>query len=80
MITSIWLKVRNQRLGINGHFSQWRVINSGSLQGSVLVPVLFNTVINDLEKGVNCKVAKFVDDSSVQSRLRGVTEGSHNTA
>ncbi|CAM4648684.1 unnamed protein product [Caretta caretta] len=60
-----WLKDREQRVGINGKFSEWRGVTRGVPQGSVLGLILFNLFINDLEKGVNSEVAKFAADTKL---------------
>ncbi|CAM5130961.1 unnamed protein product [Natator depressus] len=63
--TENWLKDREQRVGINGKFSEWRRVTGSVPQGSVLGLILFNLFINDLEKRVNSEVAKFADDTKL---------------
>ena len=64
-LLDIFYQNREERLVLNGQTSEWRKINSGVPQGSVLGPLIFLIYINDLPDGLTsiCKV--FSDDTSL---------------
>ena len=64
-----YLRDRKQRVALNGQNRDWRKINSGVPQGSVLGSFLFVIYINDLPDGIMsiCKI--FADDTSLFSKI-----------
>jgi len=71
-----WLKGRAQSVVISGPESTWRPVVSRVPHGSVLVPALFNILINDLNERTQCSLSKFADDT----KLEGVVNTSEDCA
>ena len=73
-----YLQNREQRVVLNGQISEWRIINSGVPQGSVLGPLLFLIYINDLSDGLTsiCKI--FADDNSLFSKVFNINESAND--
>ena len=57
-----FLNNRRQRVVIGNKYSQWETVLSGVPQGTVLEPVLFTILINDLPAGVKNVCELYADD------------------
>ena len=68
---------RRQRVVVDGEVSNWKLVLSGVLQGSVLGPILFLIYINDLDDDITSKVLKFADDTKVFRKIKSDADRQH---
>ena len=73
-----YLQNRIQRVVLNGFHSDYSVIESGVLQGSVLGPLLFLIYINDLERKIKSHVKFFADDTMLFSMIKDPIVSTNN--
>ena len=60
-----YLSGRSQRLVLDGSNSEWKTINAGVSQGSILHPLLFLLFINDIVTDIKASITLFADDTSL---------------
>ena len=65
LLIESYLSSRQQRVILNGKFSDWSFITAGVPQGSVLGPLFFLIYINDLVDDVSSDAKLFADDTSL---------------
>ena len=62
-----WIKMflheRQQRVCVNGFYSDWKDVVSGIPQGSVLGALLFVIYINDMPEEIESNIYLFADDT-----------------
>ena len=64
-----FLRIRKQRVVLNGQNSSWANINAGVAQGSILDPNLFLIYINDLSDNLRCNPMLLTGDTSLFSTV-----------
>ena len=69
-----YLENRHQRVVLNGIESDWKKLEAGVPQGSVLGPLLFLVYINDLTGNITSQMRLFADDSSLFTCVKGINE------
>ena len=64
-----YLAGRQQRVVINGQFSEWCIIKAGVPQGSILGPLLFIIFVNNITNFIQSNIFLFADDTSLFREL-----------
>ena len=61
----LFIKGRRQRVVVNRNKSTWFDVKSGVPQGSVIGPLLFLLLINDMPNEMKCNIQLFADEANI---------------
>ncbi|GFX88630.1 RNA-directed DNA polymerase from mobile element jockey [Trichonephila clavipes] len=67
-----YISDRSFTVNINRTYSQFKKINAGLAQGSILAPTLFNLYVNDIIKNTNTQICLYADDTTILRRHRNL--------
>ena len=73
-----FLKLRKQRVVLNGQLTSWSNLESGIPQGSILGPLLFLIYVNDLSEGLTTNARLSVDNVSLFSVVDNINLSATN--
>ena len=59
---------------LNGHRSGWAEVRSSVPQVSVLGPLIFTILIEDINEDAFCEISKFADDTKIVSRVNTLND------
>jgi hypothetical protein len=69
-----YLSGRVQRVVIGGQESEWKPVNAGVPQGTVLGPLLFLIYVNDIVDQVSSHISLFADDTSLYRTIDSIND------
>jgi len=67
-----YLSGRQIRVVLNSQCFEWRSINAGVPQGSILCPIMFLVYINDIVNEVSSSIYIFADDTSLMRKISNI--------
>ena len=65
-----YLKGREMRTVVKDEKSDWREMQNGVPQGSVLAPIMILIYVNDMTEGVSSYISLFADDAKLLRKIR----------
>ena len=70
-----WLSNRRQKVVVEGESSEWVIVESSVLQGSVLGGILFNIFVDDIDEAIiNALIKKIADDTKLARIIRNLAD------